>query len=179
MTVTVTRKHPVMQSQNQQDFFRRLDRALARRYVHEYLVGRERGRRLQIEPTERQTPRLWQPRMELCDDPQSSRISATLEVPGLKQEDLSVERQGDKLIVSGERRSPIPSDSALAAARYPVQEFKYGKYRRVIDLPPGTLRSTVSCLLRDGLFVVTWPRTPAVPVVDRPRIEPRRSPSQE
>lgn len=76
--------------------------------------------------------------MELCDDPQSSRISATLEVPGLKESDLNVERHGDRLIVSGERRSPIPSDSALAAARYPIQEFKYGKYRRVITLPPGT-----------------------------------------
>jgi HSP20 family protein len=172
-----------MANQNQQDFFRRLDRALARRYVHEYMLGRERDRRLRITPpTGRQTPRLWQPRMEMCDDPQSSRISATLEVPGLKQEDLTVERQGDKLIVSGERRSPIPSDPTLASARYPVQEFKYGKYRRVIDLPPGTLRSTVSCLLRDGLFVVTWPRTPvvpAVPAVERPRIEPQRSSSPE
>jgi HSP20 family protein len=78
------------------------------------------------------------------DDPQSTRISATLELPGLQKEDLSIDRQGDRLIVSGERRSPVPEDSALAAARYPIQEFKYGKYRRVINLSPGTQVSSVA-----------------------------------
>ena len=74
----------------------------------------------------------------MCDDPQSTRVSATLELPGLQREDLTIDRQGDRLIVSGERRTPIPDDSTLAAAKYPVQEFKYGKYRRVINLSPGT-----------------------------------------
>lgn len=137
--------------------------------------------------------------MELCDDPQSSRVSATLELPGLQESDLNVERQGDRLIISGERRSPIPSDPTVSAAKYPIQEFKYGKYRRVIDLPAGTQvslfpalladststqtwpvnflqRSTISCLLRDGLFVITWPRTPAVPVIERNRVESRQCP---
>jgi hypothetical protein len=64
MTVTVTRKK--MQGQNQQEFFRRLDRTLARRYVHEYLLGREQERRLRITSNEdRQPPtrpEFWQPR---------------------------------------------------------------------------------------------------------------------
>lgn len=88
---------------------------------------------------------LTQPyRMQVCDDPQSTRVSATLEVPGLQKEDLSIDREGDRLIVSGERRSPMPTDSAAAAAKYPIQEFKYGKYRRVINLSPGTQVSIVS-----------------------------------
>ena len=87
----------------------------------------------------------------MCDDPQSTRISAILELPGLQKEDLSIDREGDRLIVSGERRSSIPDDSTLAATRYPVQEFKYGKYRRVINLSPGTQVSSVPNFCIDSL----------------------------
>lgn len=82
--------------------------------------------------------------MLVHDDPSSTRISATLELPGLQKDDLVVEREGDRLIISGERKSPIPVDldPAVATARYPVQELKFGKYRRAIDLAPGTLVST-------------------------------------
>ena len=86
----------------------------------------------------------------MLDDQRSSRISATLELPGLQKEDLSIDRQGDRLIVSGERRSPVPDDSTLAAAKYPVQEFKYGRYRRVIDLSPGTQVSSVPSFRADS-----------------------------
>jgi hypothetical protein len=61
MTVTTARKQPRMHSQRQQEFFRRLDRALATRYVHEYL-GLQRERRSRIAPNDNQTPLLWQPR---------------------------------------------------------------------------------------------------------------------
>lgn len=42
--------------------------------------------------------------MDLCDDPASSYIVATLELPGLKQEDLSVRIENEELVVQGERR---------------------------------------------------------------------------
>jgi len=177
MTITPTpiaRKNPVMHSQRQDDFFRRLDRALATRYVREYL-GLQRERRLHAESHGDQMPQLWQPRMQMCDDPQSTRLSATLELPGIQREDLTIDRQGDRLVISGERRSPVPDDSALAASKYPVQEFKYGRYRRVINLSPGTQASTLSFSLKDGLLVVSWPRTPAIPVPQRDRIELPRS----
>ena len=89
--------------------------------------------------------------MQVCDDPQSTRVSATLELPGIPFEDLSIIRQGDRLIVSGERRSPVPEDRALAVSKYPVQEFKYGNYRRVIDLSPGTQVSQVPGFRIDSL----------------------------
>ena len=42
--------------------------------------------------------------MDLCDDPASSYIVATLELPGLKQEDMSVRIENEELVVRGERR---------------------------------------------------------------------------
>jgi HSP20 family molecular chaperone IbpA len=64
------------------------------------------------------------------DDPQSTRISATLELPGLQKEDLSIDREGDRLIVSGERRSPVPEDSARLP-RNRTERRKLEKLQRV------------------------------------------------
>ena len=62
MTVTtIARKQPMMHNQREGDFFRRLDRALATRYVQEYL-GLQRERRSRIASNDTQTPQLWQPR---------------------------------------------------------------------------------------------------------------------
>jgi HSP20 family protein len=156
-----------MHNQRQQDFFKRLDRTLATRYVQEYL-GLQRERRSHIKSNENQGPQIWQPRyvvflfsrrylnniyvqrLQLCDDPESTRISATLELPGMRKDDLTIDRVGDRLIISGERRSPVPEDSAHAATMYPVQELKYGKYRRVMNLPPGTQVSLTSDFLIDS-----------------------------
>ena len=79
--------------------------------------------------------------MELCDDPDSSRITATLELPGLKSSDVVIHLDGDRLIVSGERQSNIPSDKVVADAKYPVKEIKYGKFDRVLNVPAGTMVS--------------------------------------
>jgi len=160
-----------MHSPRQQDYFRRLDRALAARYVQECMLRRDRRLRAPNSQTHSDQPQLWQPRMLIHDDPSSTRISATLELPGLQKDDLIIEREGDRLIVSGERKSPIPPDldPEVAAARYPVQELKYGKYRRAIDLAPGTLASTLSFMLKDGMLVITWPRAAAV---HRPKVSP-------
>lgn len=84
--------------------------------------------------------------MLVHNDPSSTHISATLELPGIERNDLSIVRQGDTLVVSGERDSPIPTElhPTMVAARYPIREFKYGKYRREVYLTPGTLVSPLS-----------------------------------
>jgi HSP20 family protein len=72
--------------------------------------------------------------MDLRDDPQSSVITACLELPGLKPSQITIQLQDEKLMVSGERGSPIPSNPNTT---YPVQEIKYGVFHRIIELPQG------------------------------------------
>lgn len=85
--------------------------------------------------------------MQVCDDPKSTRMSATLEVPGLHKEDIAIKLEDDKLIVSGERKSPFPTDPDLAQTKYPIRELKYGKYERVINLSRGTQVSRLTARL--------------------------------
>jgi HSP20 family protein len=58
--------------------------------------------------------------MEIFDDPESSTITAQVEVPGMKTSDVSLQIQGNCLVISGERRptfaigEPRGSDEAPA-----------------------------------------------------------------
>ena len=52
--------------------------------------------------------------MDLCDDPNSPYITAVLEVPGMKVEQLSVRIENDQLIVEGSRTGPGLHTTALA-----------------------------------------------------------------
>lgn len=95
-------------------------------------------------------------RMDLCDDPENTRLIATFEVPGVRLDQLSVRVEGTRLIVEGER--PGPSGHPIAArcsststlpsiaptsskdsrsSSYVVQELKYGSFKRTIGLPAG------------------------------------------
>jgi HSP20 family protein len=81
--------------------------------------------------------------VEICDDPSSSRITATLELPGMKADDVRVTLERDKLLaISGERVSKAPSDQS-ASVNFPVREIKYGKFLRTLDVPSGTMVSSM------------------------------------
>ncbi len=86
-------------------------------------------------------------RMDVCDDPENVVITAVLELPGMKADQLSVRIESGHLIIEGERvcphlhtsnRNAGPSEpTPQAQALYPVQEIKYGKFRREVKLPDG------------------------------------------
>lgn len=141
---------------SQDERFRALDRNLARKYVMLLLrqARMAEARRL------REGDMLYRPRfvrystvtlltqfcsrVEICDDPSSTRITAMLELPGVKSEDIRLQvGTNDKLRVSGERRRKISPDQG-ADIKYPLQEIRYGKYERVIDLPQGTMVSQLN-----------------------------------
>ncbi|OAX43722.1 hypothetical protein K503DRAFT_680444, partial [Rhizopogon vinicolor AM-OR11-026] len=99
-------------------------------------------------------------RVEICDDPSSSRITATLELPGMKADDVRVILERDNLLaISGERVQKAPSNQS-ASAGYPVREIKYGKFIRTLDVPSGTMMSTISAAMSDGMLLLSWPRSP-------------------
>ncbi|KAH0831174.1 HSP20-like chaperone [Lanmaoa asiatica] len=151
-TALITRK--LASQLSQEDRFRALDRALARRYVFHIL----RERNTALERRVRQGSLVYKPRLELCDDPSSSRITATLELPGMKSEEVRVHLdKNDTLLISGERHSRMPSDQG-SNVRYLAKEIKYGRFERVLHVPKGTMMSTISAAMNDGLLVVSWPR---------------------
>ncbi|KAI0664149.1 HSP20-like chaperone, partial [Cubamyces menziesii] len=107
-------------------------------------------------------------RMDICDDPNSPFITALFELPGMKADQLSVRIEDGKLIVDGERTGPhlhgnghAPSNAVSEPTTlYPVQEIKYGKFRRELALPSGVTAAHVRSTLAEGMLTVSWPRNP-------------------
>lgn len=143
---------------DQVHFFRLLDRTLALRYaraLHE--------RKLRIDSGE--LPSIMKPRMDVLEDPTTSTTTATLELPGLKKEEISLRIHDGSLVVWGERHSRLlpptkgaspPSDGA-PKRKLASREIKYGKFRRVIPLPPGVQTNQISASMGEGMLTVTWP----------------------
>ncbi|KAI0672434.1 hypothetical protein C8Q78DRAFT_972041, partial [Trametes maxima] len=110
-------------------------------------------------------------RMDLCDDPDNPYITAALELPGMKADQLSVRIENSNLIVEGERSGPYlhratgtrepTSSPSEPPTLYPVQELKYGKFRRELKLPSGVTAAHVRSMLAEGMLTISWPRDPS------------------
>ncbi|PFH53428.1 hypothetical protein AMATHDRAFT_54443 [Amanita thiersii Skay4041] len=122
------------------------------------------------------------PRMDVWDDPSSSIVEATFELPGVKSNNISLSIQNGIMQVRGRRyprvmhaknsshashevaaQNDSEDDSILQPdpRKHPVQELRYGSFQRDLELPKDVKESEITASLRDGLLVVTWPRTPA------------------
>jgi HSP20 family protein len=75
--------------------------------------------------------------MDMRDNPDLPQITATLELPGLKKDEISLRIVDGSLVIWGERHSRLVSEGASSPDVCKVQEIKYGKFRRVIPLPQG------------------------------------------
>ena len=77
--------------------------------------------------------------MDICDQYQSSFVTATFELLGLKKEEIGVHLTHDgRLMISGYHRPPPPlsiTDPTFVA--YPVKEMQYGRFEYMINVPAG------------------------------------------
>ncbi|KAF5352037.1 hypothetical protein D9758_009450 [Tetrapyrgos nigripes] len=132
----------------------------------------------------------WMPRVDIWDDPSSSSVIATFELPGVRREDLAVHVQDRRyLVVQGQRLCRLGNGLPIAAPTLPAQpataadrvaagetdeseqqgrfdraELRYGKFSRKLDLGRGIYEfqnSHLTADLREGMLTVTWPRVPA------------------
>ena len=101
--------------------------------------------------------------MHIHSDPHSSYVSAFFELPGIKSSEITVNVTRDgKLYVSGERRPPeyIQSRGDYQET-CPVQEFKFGRFQRVVDVMPGlevcalSNRDSCSLLMRNQSHITS------------------------
>ena len=83
--------------------------------------------------------------MEIIDNPEFLMIIAKVEVPGMRESDISLQLHYDFLTVSGERRPTFGIEERIPQSIFPVRELKYGKFFRPIPTPPGLQVSQILC----------------------------------
>jgi len=78
----------------------------------------------------------------------------TLDIPGLKREDISIDVTSRRLVVSGERRW----EDERAEANYFRRERSYGKFSRAFELPEGTDLDSIEASYENGVLRLAVPK---------------------
>lgn len=100
------------------------------------------------------------PRMNISES--ENAVTVSMEVPGVKPEDVQIEVTGDTLTVRGEKHC----EKSEKDEGYQYNECEYGSFFRSIDLPTGVDTSNVNAKCRNGLLNITLKK--------RPEAQPKR-----
>lgn len=99
---------------------------------------------------------VFKPRLDLQENVDENAVTARIELPGMKPEDIRVDVQNDRLTVSGETSATTARDEG----NYVVRERSYGKFSRTLVLPPGTKPEDIKANLDSGVLTITFPKAP-------------------
>jgi HSP20 family protein len=94
----------------------------------------------------------WAPALDVHED--KDKFTVTLELPGLKREDISVQIEDGSLVITGERKEETVSEGTEVHRR----ERYYGKFARALTLPVAVAADQVKANYKDGVLAITLPK---------------------
>jgi HSP20 family protein len=97
--------------------------------------------------------RVWAPPVDLYETKDD--LVLTMEVPGVRDKDVSVSITGDLLTVKGERRF----EQDVKEQQLLHMERVYGKFERLVQLPIPVQADKVKATYRDGVLEIRLPKT--------------------
>ncbi len=86
-----------------------------------------------------------------------------VELPGVKEEDISVQLHGDMLIVKGDKHSSHEEKNKT----YYFSERTYGAFQRTFRLPSDIDDSSIEAVAADGVLTLRIPRRKEVKTAKR------------
>ena len=97
--------------------------------------------------------RTWSPAVDLYET--KDELVLTMELPGVRDKDVTVSITGDLLTIKGERRfeQDVKEQQLLHVER------TYGKFERLVQLPIPVQADKVKASYRDGVLEVRLPKT--------------------
>jgi HSP20 family protein len=98
---------------------------------------------------------IWTPTMSVWESQRELLVS--IDLPGVKRDQLEVGLQGSVVVVTGRRLPPETEQDDAPPPRPRSAEQPYGTFRRVIPLPPTVQRDQMSASLKDGVLCLRLP----------------------
>ena len=94
----------------------------------------------------------WSPALDVYDD--KDNLVVTLEVPGMKKEDIEISLRDGMLTVSGERKDEREQTEgqAFRSERY------FGKFQRSLSLPTAVDANKIKANYKDGILTINLPK---------------------
>jgi len=86
----------------------------------------------------------------------ATELVVAVDVPGTTRDRVEVHVEGGMLVITGQR-APTPADGQTIRHA----EVRFGKFRRVVPLPPGLRTADMSARLEAGVLEVRIPRDDA------------------
>lgn len=97
---------------------------------------------------------VWHPPTDVYE--LDGRLIVVVEIAGMRDSDISVVLQGQRLVISGVRERVTRRDCA-----YHQLEIPYGEFRTEVNVPWPVAHEDVTANYRDGLLRVELPHAPA------------------
>ncbi|THH08975.1 hypothetical protein EW145_g2332 [Phellinidium pouzarii] len=97
----------------------------------------------------------FRPKIDVHENPEANLVTTTFELPGLKKEDISIDLQNNRLVVSGVTN--VSDDREENG--YVIKERHSGKFTRTVPLPSGTKPQHIKASMENGILTVTFPKT--------------------
>lgn len=95
----------------------------------------------------------WRPAVEL--NQQNGNYQVKAELPGVKKEDIDIEVGEDTVTIKAETKKEEEEKKENVYR----SEIRYGKFKRILELPSNIDSSRVSAEFKDGILTITLPRT--------------------
>jgi HSP20 family protein len=95
----------------------------------------------------------WAPAVDLYED--RDNLVVTMELPGVKKEDIDISLHENNLTLSGERKEEkkYGENETQRAERF------YGRFQRTVSLPKPVEAAQVKAAYKDGILTVTLPKS--------------------
>jgi HSP20 family protein len=94
----------------------------------------------------------FSPACEILDE--DKHFTLSLDVPGLRREDLDIEVKDNQLYISGERKSENKAEKNNVLR----SERRYGKFSRVFTLPLNVKTDAISARFENGVLELSIPK---------------------
>lgn len=94
------------------------------------------------------------PSVDVIDRAESVEVS--VELPGMTRNEVEVRVDGDRLTISGEKKTGRETKTAA----YRVFERGFGKFARTLHLPHAVDTAQIKAVMADGVLTVTAPKRP-------------------
>lgn len=92
----------------------------------------------------------WSPAVEIAEEERF--FSVSLDVPGLKAQDIDIELKDQKLVITGERKTNLSDEKIRRSER------RYGKFSRSFSLPQDISAEGIEANFDNGVLTVTLPK---------------------
>lgn len=98
----------------------------------------------------------YRPRANLAET--DNQFEVTVDLPGMKPEEIKVELQGGNLVISGERKE----EKEEKGKTYHRIERHYGEFRRTIPLPTAVEEGKIDAKFCEGVLKIALPKSEKV-----------------